>query len=250
MTHRTVVNVATDSWIRMQDRLIREMHLYGEHVMYWRQQLPPGSPPHREAGICAAANVDAIRPYAFKAYALKAAADQGFTSLLWCDSSVRPLRSLAPLWERIERDGYWICDNGWRNDVWTADEAYDDLFHDEDAGRQRAMNFTIHHVVATAFGLSLTHPLGRAFLDEYYLLASETRAFCGPWQNTNHPDAAGVNNGHPRGPCGPPHVRGHRHDQTAASVIAWRLGMVLDKPPAMFCYTNPVESTILQACEL
>lgn len=247
---RIVISVATDSWIRMQDRLVREMTRFGEQCMGWRQKLPPGSPPHREAGICAATNVDAIRPYAFKAYALKAAEASGHTSLLWCDSSVCPIKPLAPLWERIERDGYWMCENGWRNDEWTADSAYPDLFPPLPLEDARKVNRRVPHVVATTFGLSLEHPLGCAFLDEYFRLASETRAFCGPWQNTNHPDAAGINHGHPRGPCGPPHVRGHRHDQSAASVIAWRLGFVLDSPPAWFAYSNPVESTILMAKEL
>ena len=264
---RVVVNVATDSWIRMQDRLIRDMHAQQEVTLYWRQCLPPGSPPHREAGICAATNVDAIRPFAFKAYALKAAADAGYTSLLWCDSCIIPLKPLAPLWERIERDGYWICENGWSNFAWTAESAYDDLFELEIeaylSGRIKrlptlrtasdyiySLNTGIPHVVATAFGLSLTHPTGRAIFDEYFRLASQTRAFCGPWVNTNNPENENSGFGYPRGPCGPPHVRGHRHDQTALSVIAWRCGCVLDKPPAMFCYTNPVETTVLQACKL
>lgn len=256
---RIIVNVATDSWIRMQARLVREMNRFGEHCLTWRQKLPDGCPPHREAGICAATAVDEIRPYAFKAYALLAAAAKGHNQLMWCDSSIVPIRSLAPLWERIERDGYWMCRNGWRNDEWTADDAYADLFPDfkdcfkgesTSLAALRDLNSTIPHVVATTFGISLDHPKGRAFLSEYYRLASQTRAFCGPWQNTNHPDAEGINHGRPRGPCGPPHVLGHRHDQTAASVIAWRLGFVLDAPPTTFAYSNPCDTTILMAKEL
>jgi hypothetical protein len=98
----------------------------------------------------------------------------------------------------------------------------------------RDENKLIPHVVATTFGISLTHPLGKAFLDEYYRLASETKAFCGPWWNLNHKDCptsrAAV--------CGPSDVRGHRHDQSCASVIAWRLGFVLSDPPDLFAYPN------------
>ena len=52
-------------------------------------------------------------------------------------------------------------------------------------------------------------------------------------------------------PCGIPgplDVLGHRHDQTALSVIAWRLGCVLDAPPDTFAYKGGEnEKTILIA---
>jgi len=37
-------------------------------------------------------------------------------------------------------------------------------------------------------------------------------------------------------------VRGHRHDQTAASVIAWRLGFELTNPPNIFAYGRAGEA--------
>lgn len=185
------------------------------------------------------------KPYAFKAYALKHVADVANAELvLWCDACIRPVRSLEPLWAQIERDDYWIARNGWTNYEWTADSAYPDLFpnlyalNGSDEVKlelARHDNREISHVVATSFGLNLKSKIGRAFLAEYHRLASETRAFCGPWQNT------------PETPCGPEDVLGHRHDQTAASVIAWRLGMKLTDPPTIFAYPPGDESTILLA---
>ena len=46
------------------------------------------------------------------------------TTLLWCDACIVPVRPLEPLWEKIERDGYWFCANGWSNYEWTAALAY------------------------------------------------------------------------------------------------------------------------------
>lgn len=182
------------------------------------------------------------KPYAFKAYAMKHAADAGAEVLLWCDACILPIRSMEPLWEKIETEGYWICRNGWTNYEWTADSAYMDLFpgfYRADLGLDmttaRVQNKQIPHVVATSFGLNLRSDIGKAFLDEYFRLASETNAFCGPWKNT------------PETPCGPEDVLGHRHDQTAASVIAWRLGMKLTDPPAIFAYPPGDERTILLA---
>ncbi len=227
---RAVVNVATTAYYqRGQERLRSIVHPSGTWFVNWQQE-PDGCPKHSDV------------PYAMKAYALRFAQKEGYDLLLWADSCILPVRSMEPLWERIERDGYWMCRNGYTNYEWTADSAYPDLFPmvpHQALARARFINKQIPHVVATTFGINVKHPKGRAFLDEYYRLASETRAFCGPWTNcaerlssehvTKHDSARCA-------PCGPADVRGHRHDQTAASVIACRLGFRLTDPPEIFAY--------------
>ena len=249
---RAVVNVATDSWVKGQARLMASPFLgEGTTRVVYHNCFPAGCPPHRQRGHLGAPLAECV-PYAFKAYAMKEASAR-HDLLLWCDACVVPIRSLEPLWERIERDGYWMGVNGYTNYEWTADSAYPVLFQEIDISctleQAREQNRNIPHVVATAFGLNVRHPKGKRFLDEYYRLASETKAFCGPWQNTNAPSVEGRNTGdRVSGPCGPPDVSGHRHDQTAASVIAWRLGFELTKPPEVFCYKgSETEQTILVA---
>ena len=229
MAVRTVVNVATaEHTLRGQVRLSDALDQFAPYVLknFWHT-LPPTWPPHTD------------KPYAFKAYALEYVG-RGFDTLLWCDACILPIRSLEPVWAKIERDGYLLMRNGFTNYEWTADSAYPDLFADEfkrgvpeflDDARER--NRAISHTVGGFFGLSMKHENGRAFLAELYRLASETRAFCGPWINTAglRPDEA------PRyGNCGPCDVLGHRHDQTAMSVIAWRLDMKLTDCPEYFAY--------------
>lgn len=230
---RCIVNVATGPYARGQARLAASLPDFGrihngkswithddpsekreQILMTWCDKLPPGSPTHERV------------PYGFKAFALNAADQADCKLILWVDASIVPYQSLTDLWGKIERDGYWISNNGWTNAEWTAESAYRDL------GITREENERIPHVVATAFGLNLAHDKGRAFLDEYYRLA-ETRAFCGPWWNSNFPEYQGRAGA---APCGDERVRGHRHDQTAASVIAWKLGMELTNPPAWFAY--------------
>lgn len=198
-----VVNVATGRFVKGQQRLLAAVA--GHAFAWWCGVLPAGSPEHRDV------------PYAFKAHALAAAAEGGERLLLWADACIVPAAPLEPLFERIARDGYWISRNGWMNAQWTADSAYADLCI------SREENARVPHVVATAFGVSMDHPIGRALLDEYLRLA-KTRAFCGPWRNT------------PETPCGDASVLGHRHDQTALSVIAWRLQLKLTDPPQIFAY--------------
>ena len=233
------MNVATGPYIKGQERLIKRISALGEKFVCFKG-MPPGSPAHSEV------------PYAFKAYALKAAERAGAPSLLWADACIYPVKPLDELWERIERDGYWIGNGGWSNYEWTADSAYPDLFgvahHPtptddlhilRSINRQvllRSINRQVPHVVATTFGVSLAHPRGRAIFEEYYRLASETKAFCGPWINQNAGITCSVPSSPRVAPCGPPDVRGHRHDQTALSVIAWRLGCEFTNSPEIFAY--------------
>lgn len=240
MANRAIVNVTITTrgrnYITGQRRMQREFP--DERMILWTEQLPTYSPSHAE------------NPYAFKAWALKAAQCQhGVDTVLWADACIVPgKRPLAELWEHVEKEGYWICNNGYSNYTWTAESAYRDLFPDELIGKggeitRESINREIPHAVGTAFGLNLQSTIGKAFLDEYLRLA-QTDAFKGPWVNANCEEgqrqleyarkrcipAQGV------APCGPPDVRGHRHDQTAISVIAWRLGMKLTNAPEWFSY--------------
>lgn len=208
--NRCVVNVATGRYVHGQNRLASCLTV---PLVKWGEMLPPHSPAHQDV------------PYAFKAYALKAAMDLGFSTLLWADACIVP-RDLTALFERIERDGYWMSANGWSNAEWTADWAYPYL------GVTKEQNARIPHVVATAFGISLNHFKGASFLAEYLRLA-QTKAFCGPWWNSNHRAYANYAGA---APCGDESVRGHRHDQTSASVIAWKLGFELTESPTVFAY--------------
>lgn len=200
-----MANVATGRYVPGQARLRAAIEPDVQFVS-WTNCMPPYSPSHLE------------RPYAFKAFALDVAAAHGST-LLWADACILPVAPLASLWERIERDGYWISNNGFSNAEWTIPEAYASL------GVSPEENEQIPHVVATTFGLSLSHPKGRRIFDEYLRLA-KTDAFCGPWRLR-----AGTRSGR-----GDKEISGHRHDQTALSVIAWREGCKLTNAPEVFAY--------------
>ena len=213
MSPRCVVNVATGHYVRGQQRLFDTRALWGCNGLGF-DHIPAGWPKHED------------KPYAMKAYALKAAEHRGSTSLLWCDACIVPIRSLDPLWEKIEAEGAVISRNGWTNAQWCADSWYADCFPGVPLEEARALNREIPHVVATYFGVSLAHPVGRAILEGYYRLASQTRAFCGPWKNT------------PETPCGPPEVLGHRHDQSCLSLLAHQHGVKLVDPPEIFSYPD------------
>lgn len=208
----------------MADRLKSAMEAQGEKVLMTRDKLPRFSPPQDDT------------PYAFKAFAMACAEDH-HDVLLWCDASVVPIRPLAPLWKLIETQGYWFSENlphgttdrAWTCGEWTADSALEPL------GITREEAFEIPHVIGTAFGLDMRHRIAQDFLAEYLRLAREGTAFRGPWTNAGFRASQD------------PRVLGHRHDQTAASVIAWRLGMRLTTPPAWIVDgIPPTDETVLE----
>lgn len=219
--NRYILNVATGPFVRGQQRLLANSQ--GAQWLAWTNQMPPGSPSHRDV------------PYAFKAHAIQQAAQRGADLILWADASILPIRSLEPLWQRIETDGYWIGRNGWKNSQWTADSAYPLL------GISREENELVPHVVAGTFGLNLRSEIGQRIFSQY-LQYAVNGAFKGPWKNGPR-SIDGMS-----GPCGPATTLGHRHDQTALSVVAWRVGCVLTNPPDVFSYRGgETEQTILVA---
>lgn len=212
---RAVVTVATGSYRNGMNRLTDRLQALGEiHITF--DDLPEGSPAHNDI------------PYAFKPAAMELAAAEGFDMLMWADACIYPVSDLDPIWYEAEKHGAWISRNGWMNNQWTADAAYKTLFPGEHIDTARILNSRIPHVVATAFAVSLRHASGMALLDEYVRLGMETRAFCGPWKN-----GPGVGR---QSPCGGPEVLGHRHDQTALSVLAYRHSIPLTDPPEFFAY--------------
>ena len=237
---RAVVNVAYgEHYLRGQERLRAALRMEASAALLW-PEVPLAWPPvpygFKPAALKSAERWPQV-PYGFKPAALKSAERAGADVVLWLDAAVKIVRPLKPLWERIERDGYWFGENAWNNYQWTADSAYPALFPESfrpqpglSFGKSmdcaRSISLKIPQVMACAFGLNLRSKIGAAFLREYYRLASETDAFCGPWWNSNNPANRDKDPGK-SGPCGPPDVIGHRHDQTAASLIAWRMGMRL-----------------------
>lgn len=218
--NRLVVNVATGVYIAGQQRLKRALANHAENWtpgLYWTDEMPPGSPTHRRM------------PYAFKAWAIEAARLHGADLVLWADACILPIRSMEPLWDLIESKGYWFSRNGFQNGQWCSDAALPLL------GITREEAFRQEHVVATTFGLNFRSKIGATFASEYLRLA-QNGSFRGPWTNNGGEASAD------------PRVTGHRHDQSAASVIAHRLRMILTNPPKWFAYRGgETQETILVA---
>ena len=146
-------------------------------------------------------------PYAFKPYMIREAYLRGYDIVIWVDCSIHLMRPYQQVLDNILKNKYLLMLNGWTSGEWCADSALEPL------GITREESFTYPHIMACVMGFDLRDRTCREFIQEYYDRAADGKTFPGAWKN----DKQQVSK-HPK-------VLGHRHDQTAASIIAWRLGM-------------------------
>jgi hypothetical protein len=123
----------------------------------------------------------------------------------------------------MEERGYVLFKNrGNMLGQWASDEALR-LF---ELSREHAMR--IQEVNAAAIGLNMGNAIAVDFLEQWYEAAREGLAFRGVREHHNAPeDFLNVKWNRARRVSSDPRVRGHRHDQTVAGILAHRLGMEL-----------------------
>jgi UDP-N-acetylglucosamine:LPS N-acetylglucosamine transferase len=165
----------------------------------WDSEYPAGSPTHRDS------------PCGFKPFCFSEVAAQGYDIVLWLDATITAIKPIEYLFQCIERDGYLIFTEDHSVGAYCKDEALGPL------GITREESFRMPSCWACALGLNLKDPRARAFLTEWQALATDGITFPGPrWSGVR---------GFPATASKDPRVKGHRYDQTAASVLALRLGM-------------------------
>jgi len=218
---RVIVNVATRPGdVHGQERLAASLSTYGGGIasVLWANTLPPKSPNHADM------------PYAFKVYAIEHVARRGFTSILWVDASVWFIKSPVPIFEWMEKFGAYTCgiEGGYVLGTWCSDAALDML----NVSRDDA--FRIPLVFGGCYGVSTEHESGRELLSRMSMHARDG-SFRGSWTNANQEVSTDVR------------VLGHRHDMSALSVIANRIGLHSDVMPSMFTidgYGQSLERTV------
>ena len=201
MSETCIINYASggpDSvFARGQKRLVNEClkQGYKGDFLLFNEDNPLRCPPHPQV------------PYAFKPHAIRRAAELGYRYLLWCDSSVFPVKPLERVWEILREDGYLFFMCGWKSGEWCSDAALETL------GVTRDEAMEMDQLVGGCQALDLGNMLCRAYLNRWYELSNDGISFIGDWTNERHQVSDD------------PRVKGHRHDQVCASIIAWELGM-------------------------
>lgn len=194
--------------LRLEESL-RRVRFKGDFI-YWDDQLPEGSPEHFDA------------PFGFKPYCFFAARDLGYQQILWIDSACVAIRSLDPVFGLIEKNGYIMFNNNYDQMLgqWSSDEA---LAHN---GITRNEAMLIPELPCSVLGLDMSSELGPSFLEGWHRIMSDGITARGTQDKIKDWDEYHARSWNREG-CisSDPRVRGHRHDQTAAGIVAHRLGM-------------------------
>lgn len=213
-SHRCVISLGVgkaiyrDSLLRLEESL-RRVRFDGDYL-YWDEQLPKGSPEHFDV------------PFGFKSYCFYEALNLGYREVLWIDSACVAIRSLHPVFQLIKENGYVMFNNNYDQMMgqWSSDAA----LAAHGLTRDEAMAIPEHP--CSVIGLDLSSPLGRQFLEGWHQVMGDgitvrgTKDAITSWEDYQ---AIAWN----RDGCisSDPRVRGHRHDQLAAGLVASRLGM-------------------------
>ena len=198
MRETVILSCGVGSWypngvVRLQNTLSKyqDFDFHG-----WKGAFPPGSPTHNEV------------PYAFKAYGLKWAREQGYKRALWLDSSVYVHSDPSPVLKIIENGGYFLLLNGWNQAAWSTDAQLEYYGYTRDEAEK------MQHPVGGLIGINFEHEKGKALFD-MFIKAAEDKMFVGPWWNKNHEVSTDQR------------VLGSRHDQTCLGFITQKLELPL-----------------------
>lgn len=219
----SIAVVALGQWYaRGVSRLINEFqrvmpdHEYENDVDHhitvkaWVNCLPLGAPK-----MCMVEDFNYVG-YTAKPFAMAAAMEDCDVAIL-ADAAFFPIRDIAPLVRHIAERGYYLCDNGATVGEWSSDAALDHFA----LLREDAMKIT----EASSYCVGLSN-VSHGHRDRNRQLVKQWcdswRSFPGP-HTAGEPGEAGKRN--PGFVSHDPCVKGHRHDQTALSIIAHRLGL-------------------------
>jgi hypothetical protein len=210
--NKCVINLATniDWYPAGQARMVRTVreHGFDGEIYCWGDEADIGAEPHAKV------------PYGFKTAAFNVVQKAGFDLVLWLDASMWATGSVQPIFDHIERHGHLMELAGWSAGQWCTDAALGTL----GVTRDEAMNMPLFS--AGFLGLNLRNDKSAEFLRRWSDLSKDGVSFIGPWDNRDGSCSADSR------------VLGHRHDMTAASVLAHKLEMKLI-PPTFMAYDGP-----------
>jgi hypothetical protein len=200
---RAIVNYSTEQYYEIQDRLFNSFT--GIDKVKLREL-----------------NCDSHQsnPYAFKIQAIEAAMIAGYKQVLWLDSSCWAVKDPSPIFDIIDAKGYFMEEAGHMAGNWTNDRALEYF----QISRDEAMNIPMYSAGFT--GINFDTDIGWKFFS-WWRSAMEFGMFRGQWDNDTHSESRD------------PRCKGHRHDMSCASIIAYKLGMTFEPGNSYFQYGSP-----------
>lgn len=213
---RCVLNWAKGAWYpEGQKRLVDSLKKVGFQgdVFAFTEEHQIGCKTHAEV------------PYAFKPYAFKYIMEQGYDQILWCDASVWAIKPIDVIFEEMEKNDYCLFHNCSAGE-YSSDASIASF------GITREESFAIPMLMGLCMGFNMNAEICKEFHKRWFEKANDGITFPGSWHNNNKEVSEDSR------------VRGHRHDQTAASLIAHQLGMKFIIPHFTYFqyYQNPTNT--------
>ena len=145
-------------------------------------------------------------PFAFKFFCIKEVLKTNHKKILWLDTSVIIKRPIDDIFEHLDKKGYFFLLN---HDLgsFCHDRALTTL------GISREESFRLPCMQGTNFGLNFNFECVNVFFKKVLELSVDGITFPGPHNNNEFKASKDSR------------VKGHRHDQTAMSVVAIQQGM-------------------------
>jgi len=201
-----IINVADGVYLKGQERLKRSLKEVGlTSDLLFFDHIPSDWPKQEDV------------PMGFKVYAFEEAFNKGYDLVLWLDAACIAFRNLAPIFKILEKEGVFSFS---RYNVSVGEWSSDYTLKEFGVTREEAMR--IPELVTCVFGINIKHQKGKAFFEEWQKRVRDNISFLGLPAPYKYKDT--INNN--RGLLSKnPIVKGHRWDQTTASLIVHKLGI-------------------------
>jgi hypothetical protein len=138
--------------------------------------------------------------HAFKIFCFKKLLEMGYEQIIWLDCSFFLIKNINEIFDNIDEDGYIFVDSGWLVGTWTNDKTLDYFNINRDESMLMKM------VETGLIGLDFTNKKTQDFFNLW-----EKSMQNGMFNGYNHNDLKSESQDI--------RCRGHRHDQSCASII-------------------------------
>lgn len=212
-------------YLQMQQRLIQSLEKVGYNgdvgMFNHEEHIKHDCPYHKSDNKDLHAQGKVV-PYGFKAWAIMEAMKKGYKTIIWMDSAIYATKDLTPFIDYINENGYAFFDNvGFSIGDYTSDACLKQFGWD----RQKA--FDNKMIMACLMGFNTESPEARAFIQRYFEAANDGVSFSGAWSNENGDVSSDLR------------VKGHRHDQSVASILIADMKLkILTAQKTFFAYTS------------